>query len=323
MALLDPFKDAFDLESFEQRGALIEQLWSIPCPADPLIVAKAAFWGIPKLFWQIACPDPLDLKFDRMGRSHRRRRKKWFRDVEVIDGKLLNTAGKLAFFRLGSAAQSIGFYFLIADAFTDYTVNWTSLAMQWQGCIPDHDDGATADPDIPGGYPFYNDDTPINSTATYDPNGIWSSYTVTLDSNVGWNFFVESSIHRHPLTPAGQIASVTFYLKDPATGAIAEVIGTTVPTLKKTDEMLLGTIAPTFQGTIQRQIWMHYNIPVDITGTQFHVYPQSYADLTIDPGECIGPAPVEWPETRWLQDDPLFNWVPNVVPPPPPLFDFR
>lgn len=116
----------------------VGQVYSIinqSCTPNPLIAVKAMFHYSPSLIWALLKPEPLDLAFERAGRTHKRKR---YRKVRPLDKFQLDPTefGKVgtAIFNLANLAERVGWYLIILDATTDWMVNWTSLAYQWGGC---------------------------------------------------------------------------------------------------------------------------------------------------------------------------------------------
>lgn len=106
-----------------------------PCSPRPSIAVYATFTYLPTLIWALAKPDPLDLAFDRAGRPHKRVRKRRLKVADVMQLPEPTKPGpSLALFRAAQFGQRVGWYFLIADATSEYAVNWTSMLYQWSGC---------------------------------------------------------------------------------------------------------------------------------------------------------------------------------------------
>lgn len=117
------------------QAGQVYNIMSQPCGPDPWIAVQA-FWSYtPMLLWSLVKPDYGDLTFQRQGRNHRRVRRRNFR----IDGSMLaptpNKPGvSMALFRGYQIFQRLGWYLIVADAATDFAVNWTSMAYSWSGC---------------------------------------------------------------------------------------------------------------------------------------------------------------------------------------------
>lgn len=114
------------------------QVWSIvnqTCTPNPTIAVKAFFAYAPTLIWSLVKPEALDLAFDRAGTRHKRKRYKKFnyfdhQQIELPKG----SKSALALFKVADIAQRVGWYLLIADATTDFALNWVSMAYQYGGC---------------------------------------------------------------------------------------------------------------------------------------------------------------------------------------------
>ena len=117
-----------------QVGQVLDIL-ATPCAVDPVIAVTGFFSYLPRLAWSLTKPTPFDNAVDRIGRRHKRRRYRRF-DIHTID--LPDAVGKpglqRVMFTLGTAAERIGWYWLVMDATTDFAVNWTSMAYEWSGC---------------------------------------------------------------------------------------------------------------------------------------------------------------------------------------------
>lgn len=117
-----------------QVGQVID-IVSQPCGPDPTILVKAFFANVPVLLWSLFKPDPVDFLTDKFGQVHRRRRK-GRSIIQSVDIGSKQAAGGLnwAEFRGLQLSQRIGWYFSIADATTDFAINWMSLAYRYSGC---------------------------------------------------------------------------------------------------------------------------------------------------------------------------------------------
>lgn len=111
------------------------QLAMTPCDADPLIMVYAAFQYTPMLIWSIVKPDPVDYLTTRFGQVHKRKRKRRLIS-NIIDINPSNSGRGLrwASWKGIGLEQRIGWYFLIADATSDFLVNWTSMVHTFSGC---------------------------------------------------------------------------------------------------------------------------------------------------------------------------------------------
>lgn len=113
----------------------IYQILSQPCDIDPIIAVQGFFTYLPTLIWQLVEPDPVDFYLERGGRRHKRKRYKKGK-LSPADWYQVPEKGGLswAVFRAGQVAQRAGWYFLVADATTDFVLNWVSLTYSFSGC---------------------------------------------------------------------------------------------------------------------------------------------------------------------------------------------
>lgn len=118
----------------------VYRIVSQPHGPDPWIAVQGFFAYAPTLIWSLFKPEVLDMAFDRIGRPHKRRRRRIFRagDVWQLDQPAKGGL-RWALFRTAQLTQRIGWYLIIADATTDFLVNWASMAYQWSGAIAPRD----------------------------------------------------------------------------------------------------------------------------------------------------------------------------------------
>jgi len=131
---LDPRRIPIIGDDIYQVGQVIE-LASQPCAIDPWIAVRGIFQYAPTLIWALFQPDPLDMTFDRAGVKHNRKRygKVRVQEINQVDLSKL-TGGGWALFKTGTLTQKAGWWLIIADATSDYAINWTSLAYAFSGC---------------------------------------------------------------------------------------------------------------------------------------------------------------------------------------------
>lgn len=113
----------------------IQDIMATPCEVSPEVWVLAFFSGAPMALFSLFKPDPFDQVSQRAGLGHKkrtRRRFRWDDAIKLDPGK----RGSLRWvvFRLGSWAERIGWYMLIADVAFDWAYNWSSMAYQWSGC---------------------------------------------------------------------------------------------------------------------------------------------------------------------------------------------
>lgn len=106
-----------------------------PCTTNPTLAVQAAWSYAPTLIWTLLKPTPFDNAANRLARRHKTRR---YRKLHIHHLQQLipdsNNKVYTAFFNLGFAIERVRWYLLIADATTDFALNWTSMAYQWNGC---------------------------------------------------------------------------------------------------------------------------------------------------------------------------------------------
>lgn len=130
----DPRRIPIIGDDIYQVGQVVD-LITQPCQPDPTILVKAFFANLPTLIWSFVKPDIFDMTQERFGRAHKRKRKRRFNlyDFSQVPA---GPKGSLrwASFRGVQLEQRIGWYFLVADATSDFLINWTSMAYQYSGC---------------------------------------------------------------------------------------------------------------------------------------------------------------------------------------------
>lgn len=118
------------------RVGQVVSILGTPCNPTPEIIVLAAFKAAPKLFWSLYKPDALDKYFERFGTGHHKKRQKRFKVMDHMTGRQVGTQDGMTWvaFRGAQLAQRIGWYFIVADATTEFAVNWTSTVYEWGGC---------------------------------------------------------------------------------------------------------------------------------------------------------------------------------------------
>lgn len=193
----------------------ITDIWGTPCAVDN-IVGFYAFWqALPRLLITLTKPDSFDLVTDRWGRKHKRRRFKRFtiQDLILPIAEPKGVGPAWVFYRLGSWAERLGWYMLIADATLDFAIHWTSTAYTWQGC------------QVPGS-PFAKSDVPEAFILGGGPGlyevGEWivrDTHIMTADGAsiacpAGFDASAAVMIRQLPLglpLPEGEISEVQIY----------------------------------------------------------------------------------------------------------------
>lgn len=117
-----------------QAGQVID-IVSQPCTPSPSILVNAFFANIPMLLWSLVKPSPEDYLTERLGRHHKRRRKNriTIKDFDVGPPPGKRGAAWVEFSAI-KFIERIGWYLLVADATTDFAINWTSMAYRYSGC---------------------------------------------------------------------------------------------------------------------------------------------------------------------------------------------
>lgn len=130
----DPRRIPIIGDDIYQVGQVLD-IVSQPCDPDPWIAVAATWTYVPTLFWMLAKPEPFDAFTELRGGRHKRIRRGRARitDILALNRAQPGTTGYQVF-RLGAAAERLGWYLLLADAATDYALNWTSMVYEWSGC---------------------------------------------------------------------------------------------------------------------------------------------------------------------------------------------
>lgn len=117
-----------------QAGQVVD-IFSQPCAPEPTIMVKAFFANVPMLIWSLYKPDPFDYLTTRFGRGHKRRRKGRLHVGNIDTAPPGSGKGaRWVSFTGTKIAERVGWYFLVADATTDFAINWTSMAYRFSGC---------------------------------------------------------------------------------------------------------------------------------------------------------------------------------------------
>ena len=119
------------------RAGQVRAMMATPCTIEPEVWVLAGFHSLPMLVWSLFKPDAFDMTTERLGRKHKKHRKRRFKFGGLIfDEEFEKGKGKLrwAVFSLGQLAERIGWWMLIIDASTELAVHWTSTAYTWSGC---------------------------------------------------------------------------------------------------------------------------------------------------------------------------------------------
>lgn len=149
MAPFDPRRIPIVGDDIYQVGQVVDII-ATPCSPEPVIMVQAFFAYTPQLLWSILKPDTEDLLLNRFKVRHKRNRVKNFR-LSALDVSINPKPGNelAAVFKSIKFKERIGWYFLVADATTDFLVNWTSMVYEWSGCPVSGAPGATISTSVP------------------------------------------------------------------------------------------------------------------------------------------------------------------------------
>jgi hypothetical protein len=141
---------------------------------DAYLSITAMFHALPTLLISLTKPELVDV--DIKHGKRRPRRGKFLRFI--VDGILQGefktfNVPRTWFAQLGEWSQRLGWYMLVADATSDFLLNWTSMTYQWQGC------------DAVPLTPFWVREEGPNSVAFQDTAGSWSNFIhgITTESH--------------------------------------------------------------------------------------------------------------------------------------------
>jgi hypothetical protein len=136
MAPYNPLANAPIIGPWTSRIGKVVDILATPCDVSPYVFVQAFWHSAPVLLASLYKPDPVDYLTDRGGRPHKKGRNRNFRPKDFMPGDPGTIKGKLgwASFAATSMIERVGWYLLVADATTQFAVNWTSLAYQWSGC---------------------------------------------------------------------------------------------------------------------------------------------------------------------------------------------
>lgn len=128
------WKDVPIIGGYVSKAGRVKRIAVQGCEPGAYVAALAMWHSAPMLIWSLFGPDCIDLVDERRGRGHRRRRIQAWRNANVIGPEFPTKGYGWAIFKLGDLAQKTGWYMALADAGTDFLVNWMSLAMIFDGC---------------------------------------------------------------------------------------------------------------------------------------------------------------------------------------------
>lgn len=114
----------------------IDRMYALPCGRNPWILSLAAFVTLPVIVAGFAEYDCIDNAFDRIGRSHRRRRSLFGGYSDVARALPAPPKGGYGwfFFQMAKKFQTAGAIVTVIDGTLNWIIYSTSLAMRWEGC---------------------------------------------------------------------------------------------------------------------------------------------------------------------------------------------
>ena len=282
-----------------QKVGIANEIGMMPCNPDPFMWVKGAFQATPYLVWSLACPEPLDAKFltiqgpAKGKRTHRLNRRFRMKNAGLLPASVFDNAGRIALWRLGALAQRIGFYFIIIDAVPDFLINWSTLTMEYAGCLAGQKTSCTGGPSLPGVIWPANEWHLKLWTMTYDPLGAYSGGSFTLPGDTGWQCMLNFKIDRTGADPASGTTIVKWRLWDETENhALSEFVFTACEPgeVKET----IGTAAVYRFNDDDRQITPQIFVTgpnADITGTEITFYRSHSENLNILASDCWDEAP--------------------------------
>jgi hypothetical protein len=105
------------------------------CNSRPTIWVKGFFQAIPTLIWSAFKPEVWDIDIPSRHRRRKKPKNLLFRAMDMIPDSLITIpVPRWTPFIINEALERIGWYFLIADALEDFTINWMSTVYQYNGC---------------------------------------------------------------------------------------------------------------------------------------------------------------------------------------------
>jgi hypothetical protein len=168
----------------------VQDLVYSSCSPTASLWVQGFFHAVPMLLWAINKPEPIDIDMVRRGRSHKRKRRFKLSITQIMQPTLtirgLPATVRFAF----NTYEQIGWYLLLADATTDFLVNWTSMTYRWAGCkVPEQPFAICRQNTIvvPSGEPSwlnYNNNSGNNKGIHAGLNGLTISENITASIQV-------------------------------------------------------------------------------------------------------------------------------------------
>lgn len=307
----------------------IQDIMALPCGPSVDIWVSAAWVAAPKLIWTFVAPDCLDSAVARgvpplgkdggaQRRAHGRRRLGRIRQGRVADpttwaGKASNEiplpkgAVSTALFKIFGISQQAAFYFIIADATAEFLIDWTSLAMQAQGCETGESKAAKAEitpGDLHGDtgdwHPDFWTATWTNANVQFT-NHIRISGLTTCLIGIAYEFKVAD------FEPDGAEATVECRLWDDLFGG---VIDSASPVVIRKGSIGSASYLTAVTNPFDTEIDVIPEVRVSDATIE---YLSCTANVMLAPGPldflknspCV-PTPIEWP-TQYLPQIPILN----------------
>lgn len=110
-------------------------LWTTPCNTGWRITVEGFFAYAPTLIWGLYGPGMIETVKQRFGRGHSRRAKgkfiakEWDQKIPVPKAAIYQISWTVT-----NIIERIGWFLIIADATTDFLLNWTSMVYAVEGC---------------------------------------------------------------------------------------------------------------------------------------------------------------------------------------------
>lgn len=192
-----------------QVGQVVD-IVSQPCTPVPKILVYAFFANIPTLVWSLVKPTPEDYLTERLGRRHKRRRKNRFTMADFDVGPPPGKRG-MAWVEFASIKfiERVGWYLLVADATTDFALNWTSMAYRYSGCQDPTSGYASGE--LVGNHDWFSTGAPnrIATTTQSFQGGYFANPGNVRKNTAGARMASHSlSIGVHPSNPKGVVSQV-------------------------------------------------------------------------------------------------------------------
>lgn len=115
-------------------GRIID-LFAEPCKPTAEIWVYAYFQALPTLFISILKPELIDIDIPhRRGKPRKGRIGRFIAAQRFTEQLITIPVPRWVVFRIYEWGQRIGWYFLVADAFENFAINWMSTAYRYNGC---------------------------------------------------------------------------------------------------------------------------------------------------------------------------------------------